>query len=114
MIQQFENVACTQCGCVCDDLRISVENGRVVEAERACGLAEPGSDLDRRGIYLPPAGLHWSLRGVPEQVENDATEEVYWELEKFLVLGLKANPNEGGPERLGHPLAAPPTRAALK
>jgi formylmethanofuran dehydrogenase subunit B len=41
LIQRFENIACTQCGCVCDDLRISVENGRVVEAERACPLAEP-------------------------------------------------------------------------
>src|SRR6185312_14159783 len=40
-IQRFENIACTQCGCVCDDLRVSVENGRVVEAERACELAEP-------------------------------------------------------------------------
>lgn len=66
---------------------------RCVVGSTAYGLAEPGSDLDRRGIYLPPAELHWSLRGVPEQVENDATEEVYWELQKFLVLALKANPN---------------------
>jgi uncharacterized protein len=66
---------------------------RCVVGSTAYGLAEPGSDLDRRGIYLPPAELHWSLQGVPEQVENDATEEVYWELQKFLVLALKANPN---------------------
>jgi hypothetical protein len=66
---------------------------RCVVGSTAYGLAEPGSDLDRRGVYLPPANLHWSLEGVPEQVENDATEEVYWELEKFLVLALKANPN---------------------
>ena len=66
---------------------------RCVVGSTAYGLAEPGSDLDRRGIYLPPADLHWSLQGVPEQVENDATEEVYWELQKFLALALKANPN---------------------
>ena len=66
---------------------------RCVVGSTAYGLAEPGSDLDRRGIYLPPAELHWSLQGVPEQVENDATEEVYWELQKFLALALKANPN---------------------
>jgi uncharacterized protein len=66
---------------------------RCVVGSTAYGLAEPGSDVDRRGVYLPPAELHWSLEGVPEQVENDATEEVYWELEKFLVLALKANPN---------------------
>jgi predicted nucleotidyltransferase len=30
---------------------------------------------------------------VPEQLENDETQEVYWELQKFIVLALKANPN---------------------
>jgi predicted nucleotidyltransferase len=37
--------------------------------------------------------LHWSLYGVPEQLEDDATRDTYWELQKFLVLALKANPN---------------------
>jgi hypothetical protein len=42
---------------------------------------------------LPPAEMQWSLFGVPEQIEDDATQETYWELQKFLVLALKANPN---------------------
>jgi predicted nucleotidyltransferase len=46
-----------------------------------------------RGIYLPPAELHWSLYGVPEQIERDETQESYWEIRKFIVLALKANPN---------------------
>ncbi|MEZ4727824.1 MAG: nucleotidyltransferase domain-containing protein [Caldilineaceae bacterium] len=37
---------------------------------RAYGLAHEESDTDRRGVYLPPADLHWSLYGVPEQLEN--------------------------------------------
>lgn len=44
-------------------------------------------------IYLPPADVHWSLFGVPEQLENDETQEAYWELQKFIILALKANPN---------------------
>jgi hypothetical protein len=62
---------------------------------RAFGLAGDDSDDDLRGIYLPPARLHWSLFKLPEQLEfNDADkDEVYWELEKFLKLALKANPN---------------------
>ncbi|HZW06699.1 MAG TPA: nucleotidyltransferase domain-containing protein, partial [Phycisphaerales bacterium] len=43
--------------------------------------------------YLPPAAAHWSIYGVPEQLENEATQEVYWELEKYLRLALKGNPN---------------------
>ncbi|MEM8639499.1 MAG: nucleotidyltransferase domain-containing protein [Cyanobacteria bacterium P01_G01_bin.54] len=66
---------------------------RCVVGSRAFGLDHPGSDTDRRGIYLPPAALHWSLYGIPEQLDNPATQECYWELQKFLVLALKANPN---------------------
>jgi len=66
---------------------------RCVIGSRAYGLDDEASDTDRRGIYLPPAELHWSLYGVPEQLENDEAQEVYWELQKFIVLALKANPN---------------------
>ena len=66
---------------------------RCIVGSRAYGLDSDHSDTDRRGIYLPPADRHWSLFGVPEQLENDATQEVYWELQKFLILALKANPN---------------------
>ncbi len=66
---------------------------RCVVGSRAYGLDGPGSDTDRRGIYLPPATLQWSLYGVPEQLERDETQECYWELQRFLVLALKANPN---------------------
>jgi predicted nucleotidyltransferase len=60
---------------------------------RAYGLDDEASDTDYRGVYLPKAEQHWSLVGVPDQIENHATQEHYWELERFLVLALKANPN---------------------
>lgn len=66
---------------------------RCVVGSRAYGLDGPDSDTDRRGIYLPPADLHWSLYGVPEQLENENNQECYWEIQKFLDLALKANPN---------------------
>ena len=66
---------------------------RCVVGSRAYGLDREGSDIDRRGIYLPPAELEWSIFGIPEQIESHETEECYWELKKFLVLALKANPN---------------------
>jgi predicted nucleotidyltransferase len=66
---------------------------RCVVGSRAYGLDDEHSDTDRRGVYLPPAERHWSLYGVPEQLENLDTEETYWEIQKFLTLALKANPN---------------------
>ncbi len=66
---------------------------KTVVGSRAYGLDHENSDIDLRGIYLAPAELHWSLRAVPPQLEIKETDECYWELEKFLTLALKANPN---------------------
>lgn len=66
---------------------------RCVIGSRAYGLDDEQSDTDRRGFYLPKAEMHWSLYGVPEQLENDETQEAYWEVQKFIVLALKGNPN---------------------
>jgi uncharacterized protein len=66
---------------------------RCVIGSQAYGLSNEASDIDRRGVYLPPADLHWSLYGLPEQLENHETQEAYWEIEKFLTLALRANPN---------------------
>ncbi|MCP5524336.1 MAG: nucleotidyltransferase domain-containing protein [Verrucomicrobiales bacterium] len=66
---------------------------RCVVGSRAYGLEHAESDTDRRGVYLAPAELHWSLFGAPEQFEDNAAQSCYWELQKFLIMALKANPN---------------------
>jgi hypothetical protein len=66
---------------------------RCVVGSRAYGLETEDSDTDRRGIYLAPADLQWSLFGAPEQFEDNAAQNCYWELQKFLTMALKANPN---------------------
>ena len=66
---------------------------RTVIGSQAYGLATEESDVDYRGIYLPSADMNWSLAGAAEQIEREETQEAYWELKKFIVLALKANPN---------------------
>jgi predicted nucleotidyltransferase len=66
---------------------------RCVIGSRAYGLEHEASDTDYRGFYLAPAELHWSLFGAPEQLENEEAQECFWELQKFILLALKANPN---------------------
>jgi predicted nucleotidyltransferase len=65
---------------------------RCVVGSRAYGLAGEGSDTDRRGVYLPPASLHWSLAAVPDRLLDPHTQDCYWELRPFLLLALKATP----------------------
>lgn len=94
VLKHFQNIGFEETGEVLEeyDLWDHVVY-RCITGSRAYGLSREGSDVDRRGVYLPPADLHWSLFGVPEQLENGDTEECYWEVQKFLTLALKANPN---------------------
>jgi formylmethanofuran dehydrogenase subunit B len=39
--QIIENVACTMCGCVCDDLKLTVTGGCISAVSPGCALAEP-------------------------------------------------------------------------
>ena len=65
---------------------------RCVVGSRAYGLSTAGSDTDRRGFFVPPADRHWSLAGVPEQIDRGTDDESYWEVEKFVRLALRSNP----------------------
>ena len=66
---------------------------RCVVGSRAYGLDNDESDTDRRGVYIAPAEMQWSLFGAPEQFEDNTTQSCFWELQKFLTMALKANPN---------------------
>ncbi|MCX4822100.1 nucleotidyltransferase domain-containing protein [Streptomyces sp. NBC_01142] len=64
-----------------------------VMGSRAFGLATDGSDTDRRGVFLAPAPLYWRMDKPPTHVQGPADEQFSWELERFLELALRANPN---------------------
>ncbi|MGW0702510.1 nucleotidyltransferase domain-containing protein [Streptomyces sp. NPDC002867] len=64
-----------------------------VMGSRAFGLATESSDTDRRGVFLAPTALYWRFAKPPTHVEGPAEEQFSWELERFLELALRANPN---------------------
>ena len=37
----LQNTVCTACGCLCDDIELTVDAGRIVTAKRACVLGKP-------------------------------------------------------------------------
>jgi uncharacterized protein len=74
---------------------------RVRIGSRAYGLEGAESDEESlRSVFLPPAMLHWSLHKPMEQIEQQrpahkgapGMEEILWEVEKFVRLGLAGNP----------------------
>jgi formylmethanofuran dehydrogenase subunit B len=92
LAQQFDDIACTQCGCVCDDLRISIENGRVVEARGACELAEPW--YLAQGTRQPPAAL---IAGQPAPLEAalDRAAAILGTARAPLIYGLSRSSTAG-------------------
>lgn len=60
---------------------------------QAYGLAHEGSDEDWRGWYAPPTYMLLGLYSPPEQLEHKETDEVYWELAKYIKLLTDNNPN---------------------
>ncbi|WP_433336296.1 nucleotidyltransferase domain-containing protein [Spirillospora sp. CA-294931] len=64
----------------------------VVVGSRAYGLATPGSDTDRRGVFAAPAPLYWGFDKPPTHVDGPLDEQFSWELERFCGLALDANP----------------------
>ncbi len=51
----FDHATCLACGCLCDDIRVAVEGGRVVEAANACRIGRPWFLASRPGEGHPPA-----------------------------------------------------------
>jgi len=92
MVETFRNVACTVCGCVCDDLSIAVEAGRVVRAERACSLAEPWF-LGQNASH-PPAAMIDGRAADPESAYRRAAE-LLSESVSPLIYGLSRSTTDG-------------------
>ena len=41
-----EDATCTFCGCLCDDIALSVDGDRITEAGNACALGKHGSSVN--------------------------------------------------------------------
>ena len=64
----------------------------VIVGSHAYGLDTDESDVDRRGVYVPPTRLFWTFEKPPSAVDGPEQERLSWEVEHFLSLALKANP----------------------
>lgn len=92
MPHTFTDVACTVCGCVCDDLRVTVEGRRVVAAEGACRLAKPWFE----GLWTDPVPVA-EVDGTPVSLEEAYTRAVeLLKASKYpLVYGLGRSSTDG-------------------
>jgi formylmethanofuran dehydrogenase subunit B len=89
----IEDVACTVCGCVCDDLRVHVAGGRIQRVENDCPLARPWFDAIGR-IGQPPAA--W-IDGQPATLDAavQRAAEILSKAKSPLLYGLSRSSTEG-------------------
>ncbi len=91
-MEQFEHVACTVCGCVCDDLRVTVEEGRISKCEGACRLAEPW--FLSQGDHRPPVAL---IEGQPVSLDTAVVRaaDILRAASSPLIYGLSRSSTDG-------------------
>jgi formylmethanofuran dehydrogenase subunit B len=88
----FDDFACTVCGCVCDDLKLTVQDGRIVGTERACNLAEPW--LLAQDARRPPVA---EMAGCPVPLESavGAAARILKGAKAPLIYGLSRSSTQG-------------------
>ncbi|MET7338442.1 nucleotidyltransferase domain-containing protein [Nonomuraea sp. NPDC005650] len=64
----------------------------VVMGSRAYGLETDASDTDRRGVFVAPTAAFWRLEKPATHRDGPLPEQFSWEVERFCVLALEANP----------------------
>src|SRR5216684_4471965 len=91
-LRVVEHFVCTGCGCVCDDLRLTVSGDRIVRAERACVLAEPWL-LGQNGEFPPAA----EMEGQPVSLEEAiaCASRILRQARYPLIYGLSRSSTEG-------------------
>lgn len=63
-----------------------------ISGSKAYGLNTTQSDTDLRGVYYLPKAQFYGLEYIP-QVSNETSDEVYYELGRFVELLIRNNPN---------------------
>ena len=89
---EFENVACTVCGCVCDDLRVTVDDERVVHTQGACKLAEPW--FLEQGLHRPPVALIENCHASLDEAVGRAAK-ILGDSQSPLIYGLSRSSTDG-------------------
>ena len=81
-----KNATCTFCGCVCDDIDLTVEGGRITKAVRACVLGVSWFKNHTAERLYPDALIDGKEASVEEAVQ--AAAEHLYRADMPLVYGL--------------------------
>jgi formylmethanofuran dehydrogenase subunit B len=89
----IEDVACTVCGCVCDDLKVHVAGNQIQRIDHDCPLARPWFDAIGSAPERPAAIIDGQPASVNGAVERAA--QILAAAKSPLIYGLSRSSTEG-------------------
>lgn len=90
--QVFEDVACTVCACVCDDLRVTVRGGRIVDYRPFCSLI--GDWFTKQDSKSFPAAMQSGVE-IPYVQAVDVAAHILRDARHPLIYGLSRSSTDG-------------------
>jgi formylmethanofuran dehydrogenase subunit B len=90
--RSIDDVACTVCACVCDDLRVTVLDGRIVDYQPFCSRV--GNWFAQQNSTTKPAALHLGQPIPLDEAVNKAAEILKGSVSP-LIYGLSQSSTDG-------------------
>ena len=91
MAKVFENQVCPFCGCLCDDIRIEVENGKVIKNENGCAISK-AKFLNHHHDRIESPTIKESTVSLDDAV--DRAVEILASAKRPLIYGLSSTEND--------------------
>jgi formylmethanofuran dehydrogenase subunit B len=88
----LENVACTMCGCVCDDLKLTVTGGCISAVSPGCALAEPWL-LSQSSADVPACQIDGQTVSMERAIEH--ASGILKSADSPLIYGLSSSSTPG-------------------
>ena len=85
-VSVVKNATCTFCGCVCDDIELHAEGGRIIKAKNACSLGDSWFKNHTAERLYPDALIDGKPATVDEAVE--AAADYLYKANMPLIYGL--------------------------
>ncbi|MGQ4871079.1 MAG: formylmethanofuran dehydrogenase subunit B [Candidatus Thorarchaeota archaeon] len=91
----IENVICPFCGCLCDDIRITVENGAIVRADGACALGKTKFlNHTRDRLTTPTVRREGQLVETTLDESIEIAAQILLDARRPLIYGLSSTEND--------------------
>ncbi|MFW9844591.1 MAG: formylmethanofuran dehydrogenase subunit B, partial [Candidatus Thorarchaeota archaeon] len=87
----FKDIPCTFCGCLCDDIVIEIEDGKIVKNTNGCAISK-----ERFVGHMENRCLHPTIRGSSVSLEKaiERAVEIITSSKRLLIYGLSSTEND--------------------